>query len=122
MQRLQLEEYGSCIPDTIHLRVADGINGILGIYNAVLSFILLGLSFLTSLIHSPIAFHREAVLSLRAVTLALVPVSSLNIVRVFLNIYVKLTNLEPILWIEFMADICLPILIMLILFGSSVST
>ena len=117
-----MEEYGSCIPDTIHIRVVNGTKGILDIYNVVLLFILLGLSFLTSLIHSPITFHREAVLSLRAVTLALVPVSSLSIVGVFLNIYVKLTNLEPILWIEFMADICLPILIMLILFGSSVST
>ena len=91
------------------------------IYNTILSFLLLGLSFITSLIRSPSTFHREAVLSLRAVIVILVPVSSVYIVAIFLNIYVKLTNLESILWIEIVANICLPMLIMLILFGPSVS-
>jgi hypothetical protein len=116
LQRLQLEEYGSCVT------VADGTKGILDIYIfIVLSFILLGLSFLTSLIRSPVPFHREAVHSLQAITLTLIPISSLDIVNTFLNINVKLTNLEPILWIGFVAELFLPILIMLILFGSSVS-
>ena len=116
MQRLQLEEFGLCVS------VKTGTKGFLDIYIAiVLSFILFGLSFLTSLIHSPIAFHREAVYSLRAITLTMLPISSLYIVLPFLEIYVKLKNLEPILWIRFIADVCLPIVILLILFGSSVS-
>ena len=122
LQRLQLEEYGSCVTDTPDITVAKGTKGILDIYTSViLPFILLGLSFLTSLIHSPVTFHQEAVHSLRAITLALLPISSLYIVRLFLNINVKLKNLEPILWIGLIADVFLPILIMLILFGSSVS-
>ena len=116
LQRLQLEEFGLCVS------VKTGTKGFLDIYIAiVLSFILFGLSFLTSLIHSPVAFHREAVYSLRAITVTMLPISSLYIVLPFLEIYVKLKNLEPILWIRFMADVCLPILILLILFGSSVS-
>lgn len=103
--------------------VANGTKGFLDIYSyVVLSFVLLGLSFLTSLIRSPIIFHRETVFSLRAVTLALVPVFSLYIVSVFLNIHARLSKLQPILWIRFVANVCLPLLIMLILFGSSVST
>ena len=116
MQRLQLEKFGLCVS------VKTGMKGFLDIYIAiVLSFILFGLSFLTSLIHSPITFHREAVYSLRAITVTMLPISSLYIVLPFLEIYVKLKNLEPILWIRFIADVCLPILILLILFGSSVS-
>jgi hypothetical protein len=117
LQKLQLEEYGSCVT------VINGTMGILDIYIfIVLSFILLGLSLLTSRIRSPVPFHREAVLSLRAITLTLVPLSSLYIVPDFLRlINMKLTNLEPILWVGFVADVFLPILIMLILFGSSVS-
>ena len=122
LQRLQLEEYGLCVIDTPYMTVAAGAKGILDVYTSiVLSFILFGLSFLTSLIRSPVAFHREAIHSLSAITLALLPISSLYIVLLFLNINVKLKNLERILWIRFMADVCLPILILLILFGSSVS-
>lgn len=116
LQKLQLEEYGSCVT------VINGTMGILDIYIfIILSFILLGLSLLTSLIRLPVPFHREAVLSLRAITLTLVPLSSLYIVPDFLRINMKLKNLEPILWVGFVADVFLPILIMWILFGSSVS-
>lgn len=122
MQRLQLEEYGWCVTDMPYIMVASGTVGILVIYTStVLPFILLGLSFLTSLIRSPATFHREAVHSLRAITLALLPISSLYIVALFLAINMKLKSLEPILWIGLIVDVFLPILIMLILFGSSVS-
>ena len=109
----------------MYIMVAIGSKGLLDVYNFVLYCALLGLLFLTSLNHSPIVFHREAVLSFRAVTLALVPVSSLYIVRSLLIIKLKssmnLKHMVPILWIESLEDICLPMLIMLILFGSSVS-
>ena len=123
-QRLQIEEYGSCeiIADQV-----DATNGSLDIYNLIILVILLGLTFVISLFNSQNAFLREAVRSFWAVTVALIPLPTVHVVRLFLLYHEpshsnQVKTLEPILWIQFLDNVCAAILIMLLLFGPSVSS
>lgn len=123
LQRLQIEQYGSCENKAEVVRWT-GLS-ILNIYLVLLLFTLLGVSFVTSLIRSPNTFRHEAVHSLWAVTVALAPLPTLHVVGNFLihasSDSDRVKNLEPLLWIQFLDSVCVPILVMLILFGPSVS-
>ena len=125
LQRLQIEQYGSCI--AMPEDVGDTLEDLLKIYNFSVSVILLGVTFVTSLIKSPSTFHREVVHSLWAVTVALIPVPTLYIYFNFLIYHEwsdseKVKNLELITWIPLLENVCAAMLIMLILFGPSVSS
>jgi hypothetical protein len=126
VQRLQTEEYGSCQADSRDLNYATESSSY--IYIILLILILLGISFLTSLIRSPSLFRREAVHSFYAVAIALATIPCLHAPRIVLTSVTidqgrdVLKHMESILWLPFMDNVCASTLTLLILFGPSVRT
>lgn len=94
----------------------------MGIYNSLLLFSLLILTFLTSFVQSE-TFRREAHLSLRAVGITILP---LLIVIIALNILkyggaFTVDHIRPILWMRVTLTVLFPVLIMIVLFVPNVS-
>lgn len=94
----------------------------MGIYNSLLLFLLLILTFLTSFVQSE-TFRREAHLSLRAVGITILP---LLIVVIALNILryggaFTVDHIQPILWMRVTLTVLFPVLIMIVLFVPNVS-
>ena len=95
---------------------------IMSIYNALLLFSLLILTFLTTFIHSEM-FRREAVLSLRAVAITIFPLPILYTVFTLTLIRGEFTidQIQPTLWMRITLTLIFPVLIMMVLFIPNVS-
>ena len=119
MQNLQIVNYTSCFPEISNTTKAFEL--VTNAYILILYLFLFVLSLLTASVPSS-TFRREGVATYKAVVLSLLPVPLLFLTRVTVLLSRNPDHLEVLFWVEVCWTTVLPLVLLAVLFGPTVSS